>query len=496
MKSTYKFVDVPTDAFFRVTKRIRGYKWLEKVPDLIQIDAPIEDPDLIQIDAPIEDRITLEEYNGPNDDRPLEIFMAPNGITMHPQPEVSLRAWATRNPSDPLTRERWPLEVELELIYPGFTNKTEKTGTIPMAARQKIRDYLENYKYPAHKTIKVFENERVCIAILTYLDGQSFDMLETPVDVFRDITDYGMNTVFFAAFYGRLQVVQWLVTNGGLANQADYLGRTPLNAAAVKRHLEIVQWLAANGGSVTQADTDGFTPLYIAAYYGHLEVVQWLAANGGSVVQADNDGRTPLYIAAYGGHLEVVQWLAANGGSVVQAKNDGRTPLYIAAKTGHLEVVQWLAENGASVVQSNNNGFTPLYVAAQKGHLEVVKWLVQWLVTKGALSTLTQPNNGGVTPLHVAAYNGHSEVVEWLVQFGGVDVNLQDTSTEDTALHVAVEENNVKTVKKLLELGADERKQNADGKTALDIAEEENNQLLIDILKGDEQGPAFRGGYS
>jgi len=449
MKSTYRFVDVPTDAIFRVTKRIGGYKWLEKDPDLIQIDAPIEDP------------ITLEEYNGPNDDRPLEIFMSPNGKIKHPQPKVALRAWATstRNPSDPLTRERWPLEVELELIYPGFTNETEKTGAIPMAARQKIRDYLENYKYPAHQTIKLFENKRVCIAILTYLHGRSFDMIETPVDVFHDITDEGMNTVFFAAFYGRLQVVQWLVTNGGLANQADNIGRTPLNAAAVNGHLEIVQWLAANGGSVTQADNDGFTALYIAAVNGHLEIVQWLAANGASVEQANNNGVTPLFAAA---------------------------------STGHLEVVQWLAENGASVVQSSSYGRTPLYTAAQYGHLEVVKWLV----TKGASSTLTQEING-FTPLHIAAFNGHSEVVEWLVRFGGVDVNLQDTSREHTALHVAVEENKVKTVKVLLELGANKRLQNADKETALDIAKDDNNQPLIDILTKDEQDPAiYSGGYS
>lgn len=61
---------------------------------------------------------------------------------------------------------------------------------------------------------------------------------------------------------------------------------------------------------------------------------------------------------------------------------------------------------------------------------------------------------------------------------------------------MAVEANNVKTVKKLLELGADKRIQNAEDNTALGIARVNNNQVLIDILTDDEQGPAFPGGYS
>jgi hypothetical protein len=111
-------------------------------------------------------------------------------------------------------------------------------------------------------------------------------------------------------------------------NQADADGETPLYRAACQGHLEVVQFLVRDGGAaVDQADKYGQTPLFIAAREGHLEVVQWLVRDGGAAVdQADEDGETPLSIAALYGHLEVVQWLRFRSATVVPPH--GNDPLW------------------------------------------------------------------------------------------------------------------------------------------------------------------------
>lgn len=54
---------------------------------------------------------------------------------------------------------------------------------------------------------------------------------------------------------------------------------TPLHAACRSGRLETVQWLVTEGGARLDAQDDrGATPLHAAAFYGKSDVVRWLLA--------------------------------------------------------------------------------------------------------------------------------------------------------------------------------------------------------------------------
>ena len=192
------------------------------------------------------------------------------------------------------------------------------------------------------------------------------------------------SALYSAARRGSLEAVEWLASNGATALGTTVWWDGPYRRhrlgavceAACNGHLEIVKFLVANGGA-TNLDT----AVYMAAFKGHLEVVQWLVANG-----ATGLGQDPLLLAppmryavstaACNGHLEIVKFLVANGATNL---NDA---VYAAASTGKLEVLQWLVANGATgldqaldVLKQPTRGWTTnmyaVYVAAAGGHLDV-----------------------------------------------------------------------------------------------------------------------------
>lgn len=146
------------------------------------------------------------------------------------------------------------------------------------------------------------------------------------------------------------------------------------------------------------------------------------------------------------------------------------------------EVVQLVMERGARVIVRELGGsqLTSLHQAlsCHQGTL------VRSLLAKGAFAN--ELDFYGVTALHVAAiYNDH-ESIELLVANGAdlearLDEGVRD-DMEQTALHLAVEENYQAVVRELLKTGADIGAQDAMGRTALHLAADLKDESLVKML--------------
>ncbi|MBC2844736.1 alpha/beta fold hydrolase [Winogradskyella flava] len=120
-----------------------------------------------------------------------------------------------------------------------------------------------------------------------------------------------------------------------------------------------------------------------------------------------------------------------------------------------------------------------LWDACKVGDIEAVMIAVKNGADINALDQ--RGSKSGRRPLNWAAYYGHLDIINWLV-LNEADINNQN-NTGFTALHHAVETNNESAVKLLLELGADRNLKNKRSKTPLDIAQENDQQNIISILK-------------
>lgn len=154
--------------------------------------------------------------------------------------------------------------------------------------------------------------------------------------------------------------------------------------------------------------------------------------------------------------------------------SNGWTSLHLAAARGDLETAGALLADGVEIDALNRRGRTPLYEAAKRGHVEVVTLLLQ----RGANPNVTGMQ--GFTPLLAAADFGHADVIALLAAKGA---NISATcDCGDSALHRAVRHGHVPATETLLDLGIGVNRK-SHGQTALELAEENEDQEIIELLR-------------
>jgi ankyrin repeat protein len=149
-----------------------------------------------------------------------------------------------------------------------------------------------------------------------------------------------------------------------------------LMEAAFTGKLEAVEQLVSQGTSVDAADPEKHTALMWAAFNGHTAVARYLLERGAKIDAKDDNGRTSLMYASSGPYPETVELLLKKGAAVnVQGKLEGFTALMTAAAEGQVEVVRLLLSHGADAKLKDVDGDTAESFALQKGHSAVVDLL-------------------------------------------------------------------------------------------------------------------------
>jgi ankyrin len=271
-------------------------------------------------------------------------------------------------------------------------------------------------------------------------------------------------------------VVRLLVERGANVNAPDKHHLTPLHFASYRQHLESVRVLLNRGAHVNAEDSQGRTPLQ-QVFEGNpspkdsVGVVQLLVERGANVNTQDRHHQTPLHFASYRQHLESV-WVLLNHRANVDAEDSqGQTPLHRVLEAPSIfedgvHIVRLLAERGTDVnTQRNKDHMTPLHLASHCQHRK----LVCMLLNLGA--NVHAENSQGLTPLHQVfedpyIYKDGVDIVQLLAERGRADVNARNNVLE-TPLHLASHRQRPKSVRMLLDHGANVNAENSQGRTPL-----------------------------
>jgi ankyrin repeat protein len=221
----------------------------------------------------------------------------------------------------------------------------------------------------------------------------------------KKVDKYGRSALHIAAFFGKLNEVQFLIDSKIDINLKDQFGCTALHFATIRGHVTVVKALIHAGADVDLTDGEGYTALRRAAQQEHVELVNILVIAG----KADLPGWIDLFRYNYHCYQERLQSVI-DGSTNVNLSDpvDGWTTLHYAASFGDINGLKALMYAGADVNLKDKRRQTALHKAAQYGQLNAVSTLL------AAGADINAIDEQGATALLAAHPHKHPEIVRLL----------------------------------------------------------------------------------
>lgn len=217
---------------------------------------------------------------------------------------------------------------------------------------------------------------------------------------------------------------------GLLAAAPLHAADTELTTAIKDGNADTVRTLVRRNVDVNLPERDGTLPLQWAVYGEDASIVEYLLDAGADVDAVNREGVTPLALAAQSGNAEIVRLLLDAGAGVNNTMANGETPLMMAARTGNVETIQLLLDRGAGINTSEPlRGTSALMWAAANRNAAAVALLLENGADPYAKSAAT--NEGRMMPY--LAPTARSRIREFYTNTGQGGSALDPSEIEEGA---------------------------------------------------------------
>ncbi len=225
-------------------------------------------------------------------------------------------------------------------------------------------------------------------------------------------------------------------------------GWVPLHMAALSDSRKIIDRWTAEGADPSRTTASHLTAAYLAAEAGHAEVLGKIIAHATPDIlnMANQGNETPLYAAVSKGQVQAAQLLIEAGVNVNQVSDSGWTPIHRAIAENHFKIFEMLAEKADLNQAMPSTGMTPVALAAEYGRMDFLRILLG----KAPPVDVRQKDLQDRTPLMRAIQNGHVNAAKMLIEsMEAKHLNERDSNLV-SALHLAIERNELELVQALI----------------------------------------------
>lgn len=216
---------------------------------------------------------------------------------------------------------------------------------------------------------------------------------------------------------------------------------------------------------------------FIAVVVLHTQTAQAQSAPA----QSDIAKYEGLHKAAHFNDIDALRTLIKNGTNLDTRDRFNRTPLIVAAFASNDEIVEILAKVGADVNAYDYQDYDIATIAAVANDVELLELALE-LGTDA--SNITSPYEG--TALIAAAHLGHHQVVDRLLEAGApIDHvnNIHLTALIEAVILGDGGSDHVKTVKLLVDAGADQSIADSQGLTPVEHARSRGYDDIVRLLE-------------
>ncbi len=239
---------------------------------------------------------------------------------------------------------------------------------------------------------------------------------------------YGISPLIVATYLGHLDIVEMLMNEGAQIELCTVQGYSPLWVAAYTGNREMVECLLAHGAVVNPRE--GNTPLLIAAVKGDTHIIQQLINMGSLVNTVDRNKWSALSHAMKNGQANTVNVLLEQKDVDIKViDNADDSLLHLAVSGGSINCVQLLVDHLYHIQQCS-------CIFSQSCQTILQMWL-------------ERKNNLGRSSLWLASFLGFDDILELLIE-AGAHINTTD-KTNTSAVHAAAKRGQYDTLTRLLQ---------------------------------------------
>lgn len=372
---------------------------------------------------------------------------------------------------------------------------------------------------PSQLNANAFDPVVFAIVEDTANDAVKF-LLEQKGNDVNKLTHDGRTYIFWAAYRGNTDLMEYLLARGAKTNVLDDHGYTYLNFAAAngQSNTKVYDLALKNGANLKKdLDHDGANALLlIAPHDKDFTLINYFIGKGLDIKSTDANGNTAFNYAARTGNittlkrllekgvtfndnamifasqgtrsttntLELYQYLESLKIKPTAVSKNGQNALHaIVRKDKQEDIIKYFIEKGVDINQADHDGTTAFMNAAMaNSDVAVINLLA------ASVKNTNQVNKKGISALALAVRSNTPEVVRLLIQ-KGADVNVADANGDNLAYYLIQSYNPQKAeafeakLKALEEKGFKVATPQKNGNTLYHLAVAKNDLSLIKLVE-------------
>lgn len=239
-------------------------------------------------------------------------------------------------------------------------------------------------------------------------------------------------------------------------DQLDENGRAPMHEAVISNSEAAIHSLIQHRAQISLLDRDGYSPLMFAVEGQNSDMVGILIQAGASPDSLGPKSESPLHIAAKNAKAgpKMIQILLKANANIIAEDRNGLVPLQTLLRICRdqnwseketLARVKLLSEDPKTISHRSYDGANALHDAAQCPNISVLKYLV----SRASPSTINTQRASGETPIFEALIASNLPAFNFLVEQPDIDL-LATRYDQKTLLNCAAWNDQITVAQKLI----------------------------------------------